>query len=103
MKMALISIPDEFSKEDRMTRDGGERLRHLILERARQHELIELDFKKIPIASVSFWDEGVAKLLVEGWTQDELRERLRLVNAHPRDLEILERLISSRKKDLRPI
>jgi len=103
MKMALINIPEEFSKEDRMTRDGGEKLRYLILDLAQQNEVIELDFKKIPIASVSFWDEGVAKLLMEGWTQDELRERVRLVNVHPRDLEVLERLIGSRKKDIRPI
>ena len=92
-----INVIKEYSKEERMTREGGEKLREQILSASKNHAVVELNFSKTPVASVSFWDESLAKLLLEGWTIKDIQNKIKLVDVHPRDVEILDKLIQARK------
>ncbi len=91
-----VEVIKKFSAEDRLTREGGEKLRLLIMELLKKHEVVTLDLQKKPIASVSFWDEGIAKLLDEGITPVELKNRVKFKNLLPRDLEVIERVVQAR-------
>ena len=91
-EMKKIYIFSEFTAEERMTRIGGERLRHLILKEAP----VSLFFESKPIASVSFFDEGIAKLILEGWSKEVIHEKVSLHEIHPRDQAVLDQLIKSR-------
>jgi hypothetical protein len=90
-----IMVFKTFSAEDRLTREGGEKLRLLILERLKKFDSITLDLSEKPIASVSFWDEGIAKLLQNGLKLRDLKEKIIFKNILARDLEIIDRLIKS--------
>ena len=50
-KTTLIDIEKDFTPEERMTREGGEKLRSMILDSTHP---ISIDFHLKPIASVSF-------------------------------------------------
>ena len=93
---ATVEVIKKFSAEERLTREGGEKLRLFVLELLKKHEVITLDLQKKPIASVSFWDEGIAKLLDEGLTPTELKNRIKFKNILPRDLEVIERVVQGR-------
>jgi hypothetical protein len=82
----------EFTGEEKMTRVGGERLRKLILAAKKP---VKIAFHGKAIASVSFLDEGLAKLIQEGWSKKQMQEDLELDQIHPRDLQLLEDLIRS--------
>jgi hypothetical protein len=56
-----IIIKDEFSN-DYISRQAGERLRMMINNCLAKKEKCELDFKNMKVASVSFFDEAIAKL-----------------------------------------
>ncbi len=92
--MKAIDIQKEFTAEERMTRVGGERLRALILSASQ----VELCFSGKPIASVSFLDEGLAKLALEGWVLSDFQVKLQIKEMHPRDKKILDDLIQERLK-----
>lgn len=94
--MKSLNVFDEFTAEERMTRIGGEKLRNKILE-----GYLEIDFNHRPVASVSFLDEGIAKLILEGWTPQEMQTRLKIKNIHARDMNILKDLIEERSKGLK--
>lgn len=89
--MTRISIKEQF-KDDHVTRDAGEKLRLMILNAAKSGTPIELDFAGLIIGSASFFDEGIVKLLSEGWDKNKLSQTLLLKNINKRDLEVLERL-----------
>jgi hypothetical protein len=91
-EMKKIDLIHDFTSEEKMTRIGGERLRKMILEETP----VELVFSSRPIASVSFLDEGIAKLIFEGWTIEDLKVKLVLTGIHPRDKKILDELIKER-------
>ena len=95
--MTHLDINKLLNAEERMTREGGEKLRKLILHHWKPREIITLDFKDKPIASVSFWDESIAKLQEEGWTKKQIDERIELKAIHSRDLEIIRKLIDYRQ------
>ncbi len=81
-----IIIREEF-KNDYTTRVAGERLRNIILT---NDEKIILDFSELKIASASFFDEGIAKLSLEGWSTDMLNDRLSVENIFRKDMELLK-------------
>lgn len=97
MKTTIV-LQKEFSAEDLMTREGGEKLRHLIL--SQQKFPILIDLKSKPIASVSFWDEGIAKLILEGWSKQKIASDIEFKDLHPRDQEIINKLTQERAKNL---
>ena len=74
--MTNIFIRETF-KNDYTTRDAGEKLRHMILLSKKK---IMLDFSDIKIASASFFDEGIAKLSLEGWDSKKLNDQLEFKN-----------------------
>lgn len=96
--MKEIAIFNVFTAEERMTRIGGERLRVLILKETDGGEKIALQFAGKAIASVSFLDEGLAKLLLEGWSMKQYQARVQLIDIHPRDKKILDDLLRERAK-----
>jgi hypothetical protein len=97
-KQAVIDPFQTLSDEERLTREGGEKLRLMIIDLLRDHSSVILDFKSRPIASVSFWDEGIAKLLQNGFTEKDLKEKINLKNVISRDHEVIQRVCEARKK-----
>lgn len=89
--MKLIVIKEKFA-QDYISREAGERLRLMILEADDAQEQIEIDFEGVTIASTSFFDEGVAKLALEGWTQEKFKERVLMKKMNPRDLGVMEHM-----------
>lgn len=92
--MKKINVFKEFTAEDRMTRIGGEKLRALIVD----GYPVVLEFGGRPIASVSFLDEAIAKLVLEGWTEKDIKTRVKLDRIHARDLDIIQDLVKERIK-----
>ncbi len=95
IKIKKIDIKKDFTAEERMTRDGGEKLRTMILT---NQDSVSIDFHHKPIASVSFWDESIAKLLLFGWSVEEIRKKIEFKNIHHRDEPIIEKLLKARSK-----
>lgn len=95
-KMKII-IKDEF-KDDYITRKAGERLRNLIIAADADNELIELDFSNLLIASASFFDEGIAKLLEHGWTKEKIGKIISLKKIHTKDQMTLNEMLKYRSK-----
>ena len=92
-----INVFTAFTAEERMTREGGEKLRKQILALWGAHQNpIVLEFQNKPVASVSFWDEGIAKLLEEGWSEADLGKRIQFMGLYPRDREIVYKLVKAR-------
>jgi hypothetical protein len=81
----MISIKNDFPA-DYTTRAAGEKLRKQILE---ANTPLTIDFTDIVIASASFFDEGMAKLIDEGWVKADLERDLVLKNIFRRDLKLL--------------
>lgn len=81
----MISIRNDF-KQDHTSREAGEKLRLLILE---SRECITIDFSEVVIASASFFDEGIAKLIDESWTKKDFEKKIVLKNIFRRDLQLL--------------
>lgn len=87
-----IIICEDF-KNDFTTREAGEKLRKLIVQ---ADEKVELDFINIKIASASFFDEGIAKLVLEGWSSEKVKEMISFKNIFSRDLELLKSVCTGR-------
>jgi len=81
-----IIIGQDF-KNDYTTREAGEKLRKIIVQ---ANEKIELDFTNIKVASASFFDEGIAKLVQEGWSSEKIKEMISFENIFNRDMELLK-------------
>lgn len=90
-----IDILTDFTGEERMTREGGEKLRKRILQSTYP---VTINFHSKPIASVSFWDESIAKLLLEGWAVTDIHEKIEFKNIHRRDEPIIQKLIEARSR-----
>ena len=86
-----IEMKKEFAR-DYITREAGERLRLQILEADKRGDLLKLDFTGLTIASTSFFDESIAKLVEEGWDLDRFKKTVRLIGLNPRDKILLEDL-----------
>ncbi len=98
MKQKII-IKDEFA-HDWISRAAGEALRQRILKLTEAGDEVKLDFKGVTIASTSFFDEGIAKLLDLGWTEDEINNRIICTEMHRRDREMLALILKRRGKQL---
>lgn len=94
--MMTIDIKKEFMG-DWISRVAGERLRKMIIEATQKNKTVEIDFSNKMIASTSFFDEGIAKLVDEGWTRKDLDARVHFKNFHARDKMILDELCKNRK------
>ncbi|GEM_PF-632299 len=86
--MKKIIIKDLFP-HDWVTREAGEKLRLMIINALVEKKKLEVDFSGMRIASVSFFDEGLAKLKLEklplGW-----QEYLTVCNLNEWDKEVLQ-------------
>ncbi|MCB0327675.1 MAG: STAS-like domain-containing protein [Bdellovibrionales bacterium] len=89
-----IKIAEKFS-EDFVTRNAGEKLRNLILQ---SENPIVLDFLDTKIASASFLDEGIAKLVDYGWTQNDYDHKLHFENMFHMDQSLLKQVCKERGK-----
>lgn len=78
-------IKNEF-KDDYTTRSAGERLRNQIIS---ANTKITIDFEGIKVASASFFDEGIAKLGLEGWDAKRIQDSIDFKNMFKRDKELL--------------
>ena len=87
--MKTIDLWKTFTAEERMTREGGGKLRDLILDQNQ----VKLLFHGKAIASVSFFDESIAKLAENGWSTQRIFKEIEFNQIHPRDLAILKDLV----------
>ena len=90
----IIQIKKEF-QNDFTTRLAGERLREMIVSIS-QNDFITLDFKDVKIASSSFFDEGIAKLALVGWTEKRIEEKIEIKNIFKMDRLLLEQVCEER-------
>ncbi|HCU23531.1 MAG TPA: hypothetical protein DF383_00825 [Deltaproteobacteria bacterium] len=95
LPMLKINIKKEF-REDYLSRAAGEKLRSKILEARQRGERVELDFSGVTIASVSFFDEGIAKLAEQGWTKKKFEESVHLKDLQARDKILLQEICENR-------
>ena len=84
-----IKLKKEFG-EDFISRAAGERLRKIIVV---ANKKVTVDFEKQIIASVSFLDEAFAKLILEGWSHEQIEKTITFKNIHSKDLELIRKLI----------
>lgn len=80
-------------KKDFKTREAGERLRNEIISSLKSGEKVLIDFEEVMVASISFFDEGFAKLNL---TTNEI-EMITIKNIFRRDLEVLKTVCQDRK------
>lgn len=95
MKIDKINIKSVF-KDDYITRVAGEKLRNMILKSVSENKKVELDFTDLMVASTSFFDEAIAKLVDHGWNRDKFNERVHFKNLHPKDKIVMEKMCSYR-------
>ncbi len=93
--MKTIHLKKEFA-DDWVSRRAGERMRNLILEATKGGTAVDIDCAGMLIASTSFFDEGIAKLLLEGWTPKDIASRVRFIQLSPLDKKLMEEMIQNR-------
>jgi hypothetical protein len=81
-----------------VTRDDGAHLRHAIEQAWHDAGPIVLDFRGLTIASVSFFDEALGVLALEH-PVEELTRRVRVENMVAADRELLNNIVSSRRRE----
>ena len=96
MKTKTIIIKTDF-KSDYISREAGERLRLIILDNHKNNIITEIDFTDTVIASTSFFDESIAKLVLEEWTKEQLDTFVTLKDINPLDLNVLNKIREYRK------
>lgn len=92
--MKLV-IRDEFQK-DYISRQAGERLRNLILSALEKDKKIELDFSGMIVGSVSFFDEGIAKLIDHEINSSKFKSNVKLTSIDSKDRNLLQSLCQKR-------
>lgn len=98
--MIKVNIKKDFAG-DWITREAGERLRRIIIGAQKKGKIVKIDFGGAVIASTSFFDEGFAKLCLDGWSEEKLSKFVKLKNIHPRDLHILNTVVANRRENPR--
>lgn len=68
----------------------------MILQDAEKNKKSVLNFENKKVASVSFFDESIGKLSLEGWKLEDLSTKLKLENLHRLDKKVLDRIILDR-------
>lgn len=94
--MSRIIIGQMF-KNDYISRVAGEKLRTLISEAYQKKEAVTLDFSGVIIASTSFFDEGIAKLALEGWDGQRLKTWVLFEGMNPRDRKVMKKVCEFRR------
>lgn len=90
-----IPILKTFS-QDYISRQAGERLRKMILPALQKDEPLQLDFTGLIVGSVSFFDEGIAKLISFDIQEEKFRQLVQLIDMHPKDYQLLQSLCQKR-------
>lgn len=90
-----VDIKKEFL-DDFISRKAGEKLRKIILAHFKNGEVVTLDFNNVTIASTSFFDEAIAKLAEEGWSQDTFQRWVVFDNLNIRDQSLVNDLCRRR-------
>jgi hypothetical protein len=90
-----IIIKEEF-KKDYISREAGEKLREIILVAIKNQEKITLDFADLIIASTSFFDEGIAKLVNEKIKPEEFNEFVTIKDINRNDQKVLDQVTKYR-------
>ncbi len=90
-----ITIKKDFG-DDWISRRAGERLRNTILEASSRNKIVEIDFENMTIASTSFFDEGFAKLVDEGWNFNDLKAKIKFIDINERDWRVLVEMCKHR-------
>lgn len=93
--MRQVYLKDDF-RQDYISRAAGERLRRMIQNAAEASDTIEIDFKEVIVASTSFFDEGFAKLALEGWDKNRFEQVVKLKNLNPRDAKVMDKMCAYR-------
>ncbi len=93
--MKTINIKKLFS-DDYISRVAGEKLRHLIVGSFQNREPVCLDFSGVVVASTSFFDEGIAKLVLEGWDGDRFKKWVHFEGMNPRDQKVMAKVCAFR-------
>ena len=91
-EIVKLRIKEKFSK-DYITREAGEKLRKMICQASPP---IELDFEELKVASSSFFDEGIAKLSLEGFDAKWVNENITFLNLHKLDAALLKQVCLAR-------
>lgn len=94
-----IIIRDSF-KEDYISRQAGEKLRLMIIQAIKEKSELILDFDKLVVASTSFFDEGIAKLVDTEVTTEQFLKFIKLINLNKNDSKVLKQVNEYRKFNL---
>ena len=97
MPSSVVLNIGEFCGAERVSRNDGARLRAEIERLWKSCRIVVLDFANLPIASVSFLDEGIALLALK-MPLPELNEALQIRNITEQDNRLLEALLESRSR-----
>ena len=93
---------EDISEGDFSSREEGRDTLVLILKWWRRAERITLDFSDNLIASTSFVDEVFGTLAML-FSNEELQEKLELINIDPIDRRMINSTIHSRREELKEI
>ncbi len=93
----IIKLKTEY-KDDYISRVAGENLRKKMVNSKNK---ITVDFENQIIASISFLDEGFAKLILEGWSKEKIKKNIEFKNIHPRDKDLIDKLIQNQIEELK--
>lgn len=89
-------IIKEVFKDDYISRVAGEKLRKLIIASIKKKEILSLDFSDLTIASTSFFDEGIAKLVNEKISVDEFMKFVVIKSLDKNDQKVMDRVTEYR-------
>jgi hypothetical protein len=90
-----IIIKEEF-KKDYISREAGEELRRKIMAAIKSQEHITLDFADLIIASTSFFDESIAKLVNEQIEPEKFKEFVTIKDINRNDQKVLDQVTKYR-------
>jgi hypothetical protein len=86
-----IIIKEKFEK-DYISREAGEKLRNEIVSAITNKESLLLDFEDLVIASTSFFDESIAKLVDEDIEPGQFNEYVTIKNLNRNDQKVLDQV-----------
>ncbi len=93
--MSAINISKELG-EDIVTREHGERLRHLVEARLDSPPVV-IDFGGLEITSVSFFDEAFGQLVLQ--RGEGFLEAIQLTGISPFDKALVQDIVHSRAQE----
>ncbi len=82
----------EFFKDDYISRQAGEKLRLMIIDAIMKKNKLVLDFDGLIVASTSFFDEGIAKLVDEKVNVEDFLDYIILKDLNKNDFKVLKQV-----------